>query len=63
MFTLLDGDNTISGTEQILKHTTSFYKLLFGPGYGNTFEMDDTLWPAEEKVTAIENAEINKTFQ
>jgi hypothetical protein len=35
----MDGDIQVVGTENILKHA-EFYKILFGPGCRDAFELD-----------------------
>jgi hypothetical protein len=51
IFSLQDGDVTISGTEDLLTHATSYYKSLFGLGNGNACGLRNDLWHDEEKVT------------
>jgi hypothetical protein len=61
-FSLQNGDQMISGTEQLLLHVITFYKDLFGPGEGNAFNLDPGLWPAEEMITSQGNSELTKPF-
>jgi hypothetical protein len=35
---------------------------LFGPGEGNAFNLDPTLWPIEESITDMENYDLSKPF-
>lgn len=58
IFSLPDGENTITGDEELLKHATSYYKTLFGPGEGNLFDLDPDLWTEAERVTEEENNEL-----
>jgi hypothetical protein len=44
-------------------HATEYYKTMFGPGIGNCFEMEQDLWPDEERVTSQENAERIRPFE
>lgn len=39
MFSLQDGENTITRDEEILIHAIEYYKSLFGPGNGNNFDL------------------------
>jgi hypothetical protein len=50
------GDRTISGDNQLVQHAIVFYKTLFGPGDGNNFEIDSSIWGAEDLVSEQENA-------
>jgi hypothetical protein len=59
----MKGDVHILGTESILEHASDFYRELFGPGTGDTLELDDGLWPLDEWVTDEENLELTKQFQ
>jgi hypothetical protein len=59
---LQNGDITIQGDEELLKHATSYYNGLFGPGEGNAMDVDPSLWSAENKVTEQENVELIKPF-
>jgi hypothetical protein len=62
IYSLNDGTRVISGDEELLSHATDYYKSLFGPGNGNAFELDQELWPADERVSAQENLELVKPF-
>jgi hypothetical protein len=57
------GDRTISGDVQLIKHATNYYRNLFGRGEGNNFEIDSSLWNAEELVTDLENTMLTQPFQ
>jgi hypothetical protein len=63
LFSLMDGDNRLAGTDMILNHATDYYKMLFGPRNGDTFELVPCLWPAEETVTSEENLMLTRSFQ
>jgi hypothetical protein len=41
-FQLQDGDNTISGDNELKKHITTYYKGLFGPPQENSTRLDAT---------------------
>jgi hypothetical protein len=45
-----------------LKHATSYYKSLFGPGEGDAIDVDPSLWHEESKVNMQENYELTKPF-
>lgn len=62
IFSLQESDNIITGNENLLAHATLYYKDLFGPGGGDTFELDENLWSSEEKVTELENQALSKPF-
>jgi hypothetical protein len=34
----------VEGTDNLLKHATSYYKELFGPAPGNMFDISPGLW-------------------
>jgi hypothetical protein len=63
IFTMKCGDRTISGDAQLVKHATEYYKNLFGPGEGNNFEIDSSLWGEDELVTEHENSMLTQPFQ
>jgi hypothetical protein len=44
----MDGEVLLFGTYKILRHATNYYKALFGPRSGDTFEQDPELWPSEK---------------
>lgn len=46
-----------------MKLATEYYKSLFGPGGGNTFEISDSLWQEDERVSDLENLDLIKPFQ
>jgi hypothetical protein len=50
------------GTESILNHATEYYKSLFGPRTGDALELDDGLWPLDERITEEDNSELSKQF-
>jgi hypothetical protein len=62
IFSLMDGEDRVSGTDNLLKHATSFYKALFGLGKGDAFQMDQDLWPIEDRVTTNENDALTGEF-
>jgi hypothetical protein len=61
-FSLQDGLDTISFTDSLLSHATKYYKELFGPGSGNSFNIDSNLWPEEDAVSEIENDNLISPF-
>jgi hypothetical protein len=44
-------------------HATEYYKTLFGPGVGNSFDIRHDLWPEGEKVTDQENKDLGRPFE
>jgi hypothetical protein len=56
------GDESITGTESLRVHATEYYKTLFGPGMGNAFTLDSSLWQAEDGVTRQENVVLTQPF-
>jgi hypothetical protein len=63
LFSLMDGDKMVPGTDMILRHATDYYKVLFGPGSGDAFDSDSRLWSVEEMMTNEENYELTRMFQ
>jgi hypothetical protein len=61
-FSLQDGESNISEDENLVKHATDYYKTLFGPGVGNAFDLDHTIWPDEEKVSPRDNYDLDHTI-
>jgi hypothetical protein len=59
----MDGEVHIMGSESILNHATKYYKSLFGPRTGDALELDDGLWPLDERITEEDNSELSKQFQ
>jgi hypothetical protein len=59
---LQSGSATIHGDEELLKHATSYYKSLFGPGEGDAIDVDPSLWPEESMVNTQENYDLTKPF-
>jgi hypothetical protein len=43
IFSLMDGEVFLSGTERTLRHATDYYKALFGPRGGDAFDLDPEL--------------------
>jgi hypothetical protein len=62
IYSLEDGGNHISGTENILKHASEFYKQLFGPGMGDTFGIESDMWGMDDMVTQEENIVLISPF-
>jgi hypothetical protein len=62
IFSLNDGDKRIVGDDDLLKHATEYYKKLFGQGSGNYINVEQDLWPHDEKVKDEENAEVIGPF-
>jgi hypothetical protein len=54
------GGRTIEGDDELLKHATDYYKMLFGPTPGNAFPLDPNLWTSNEKVSDADNEELTK---
>lgn len=48
---------------QIYSHATTYYKSLFGPGEGNAFDLDDSIWSSMDKVSELENQVLIKPFE
>jgi hypothetical protein len=62
IFSLQDGVNHITDNDNQVKHVTKYYKMLFGYGEGNAFEIDENLWPREDHVSEVENDLLFMTF-
>lgn len=62
IISLKDGDTVIEGDENLLKHATEYYKMLFGPAPGNAFALDPSLWREDQKVTLEENDALVRPF-
>jgi hypothetical protein len=62
IFSLQDGANHITGSENLVKHATAYYKKLFGPREGNVFNLDTSLWSEEDSVTDLEHYDLSKPF-
>jgi hypothetical protein len=58
----LDGDQSITGDDNLVSHATQYYKTLFGPGTGNALEINPNMWPLAEMVTDEESDELIKPF-
>jgi hypothetical protein len=63
IFSLQDGANVITGNENLLKHATTYYKALFGPGEGDAFNLDQALWPEDQLVSSLENESLAYVFK
>jgi hypothetical protein len=59
---LQSGSVTIQGDEELLKHATSYYKDLFGPGDDNAIDVDPSLWSDESMVNEQEIFYLTKPF-
>jgi hypothetical protein len=42
---------------------TNYYKELFGPGMGNLFDIDPSLWQADENVSVMESEYLSRPFE
>lgn len=62
IFSLKDGENTITRDENLLIHAIEYYKSLFGRSEGNVFDLDPNLWSEVEKVTEEENINLTRPF-
>jgi hypothetical protein len=62
IFSLKDGDTSVSWNADLVGLATKYYKSLFGPGVGNVYEIDPHLWEEEENVSIEENEERTKPF-
>jgi hypothetical protein len=62
IFSLEDGENKVSGTENLLRHDTCYYKNLFGPSDGDNFLLDQDLRPEEEQVSISESENLTREF-
>ena len=62
IISLLDGDQSIEGDDNLIKHATSYYKDLFCPAPGNTFPLDNNLWKEGEKVSSADNDFLCRPF-
>jgi hypothetical protein len=62
IFSLKEGENVVTGNENLLDLATRYYKNLFGLRLGNLFEIDPGLWVEGENVSPLENEELTKVF-
>ena len=62
IISLKNDNGIIEGDENLIKHATDYYKMLFGPAPGNAFPLDPNMWENDEKVTEEENEELIKPF-
>jgi hypothetical protein len=44
-----------------VNHATEYYRSLFGPGYGNAFELDVDLW-TEDLIKPFWEDEVKKAL-
>jgi hypothetical protein len=54
--------NIIEGDENLLKHATSYYADLFGPGEEHNIHIDVSLWDELEKVSDDDNTALTRPF-
>jgi hypothetical protein len=59
---LPDGNNHITGDENLVKHATEYYRTLFDPGPGNAFNLDHELWNENDFISVTENQNLIKPF-
>jgi hypothetical protein len=52
---MLDNGSIIEGTVNLVKHSTDYYKNLFGPAPGNLFHIDKNLWDPKENLNDDDN--------
>jgi hypothetical protein len=62
MYSLKKDDINIHGTADLLVHANEYYKQLFGPGEGNTMQLADNIWSAEEKLSEEDNRVLLEPF-
>jgi hypothetical protein len=55
-------NGVVEGEEKLIEHATEYYKDLFGPGHGNSFNLDPDMWEEGEKITEEDNTELTKPF-
>jgi hypothetical protein len=60
---LQDGDNVISGNENLLQHATIDYKTLFGPRDGDAFAVNPDIRPSDQVVSGLENELLISIFE
>lgn len=52
----------VEGTDNLLKHATSYYKELFGPAPGNMFDISPELWGPSEMINVEDNEDLTRPF-
>jgi hypothetical protein len=62
IFSMKCGDENIIGAEALLVHANEYYKTFFGPGMGNAFALDPSLWQDGDGVTRQENVVLTQPF-
>jgi hypothetical protein len=62
MFSLKENDILIEGTDNLISHTTAYYKNLFGPAPGNILDFDASMWKPHEKLSEEENSILTRPF-
>ena len=62
IFQLEDGENTITGDDQLKEHITSYYKNLFGPSDTSLFTLDESRRDDIPQVSDLENEALIAPF-
>jgi hypothetical protein len=62
IFSLSDGDKRIVGDDNLLQNAMEYYKKHFGQGSGNSINVEQELWPHDERVKDEENADLIRPF-
>jgi hypothetical protein len=52
----------IEGTDNLLKHATDYYKILFGLGEGNKMSLDSNIWSIGERLSVEDNCVLDEPF-
>ena len=59
---LEDGERVISEDEELRRHITDYYKMLFGQEGTADIHLQEELWSAEERITETENERLTQPF-
>jgi hypothetical protein len=52
----------IQGDEDLLKHATNFYKILFGPVENKGVRLNGDIWSNDEKLNDIDMENMSRRF-
>jgi hypothetical protein len=62
MYSFQNDGTLIQGTDNLLTHTTSYYKNLFGAGEGDKMSLDPLIWTEEERLSLEDNQSLDEPF-
>ena len=62
IFSLTDGDQEITGDQQLLEHATNYYKTLFGLATSSPISLNTSLWEEVQKISESENQLLCSPF-